>query len=87
MIELPQVPLAPHMMLLLQMLENAEELEAPHMIELPHRSDAPHMIEEPLLDVAPHMIELPPTNCELPHTAGPDHDWLLPQTAEESLTR
>jgi len=96
---LAHCPLAPHMMLLLQMLENPEEFEAPHMIELPHRSDAPHMMEdplfvpaphmmeEPLLEVAPHIMELPPTNCELPHTAGPDHAWLVPQTADESPTR
>lgn len=73
MIELPHWPLAPHIMLLLQMAENPEDVPAPHMIELPQRSEAPHMIDDPPVVVAPHMMELPPVNCELPHTAGPDH--------------
>jgi len=82
---LAHCPLAPHIMLLLQMEENPEEFDAPHMIELPHMPEAPHMIdeplfvpaphmmEEPLVEFAPHIIELPPTNCEVPQTAGPDH--------------
>ena len=84
---LAHCPLAPHIMALLQMAENPEEFDAPHMMALPERSVAPHMIALPLVELAPHMIALPPTNCVLPQTAGPDHAWDDPQTAEDALVR
>lgn len=96
---LPQLPLAPHMMLSLHMVEKPDDVPAPHMMELPHRPVAPHMMEEPPGPVAPHMIEdppgpdaphmmeLPPVNCELPQTPGPDQACDVPQTANGSLVK
>ncbi len=80
-------PLVPHIMALLQMEENPEDVPVPHIIALPQRLEVPHMMAEPEFVLVPHMIALPPTNCELPHTAGPDQACDVPQTAEESLER
>ena len=87
MMALAHSPLVPHIMALLQMVENPEDVPVPHIIALPHRSEVPHIMADPEVVFVPHMIALPPTNCELPHTAGPDQAWDVPQTAEESEVR
>jgi len=88
MMFVPELPLAPHMMLLLQMLSNPEDVSAPHIMFDPDKALAPHMMFDPEEVVAPHMIlDADDMNTFFPYTDGAVHVLLLSHTAEGSRER
>jgi len=80
-VEKPEVEFAPHI------TDEPHRPEAPHITDEPPGPEAPHITDEPPGPDAPHITELEKRNCELPHTAGPDHIAEVPHTEDGSLER